>query len=357
LRTPFIGQLEPARIVDHFIAWPPRGFRADRIEGDIPAFTCRFDLLTTTEPALRRRIEALPLYRHWQRWLAVRTRFIGSTVTEYAWFPMGADPRALARRIRRTEGADCRWLVVKDIAHASPLLGAADNGWSDAFAAACKASGFVLLEGQALAWVPIDFESVDDYVAALPRGRRRDLRRKLRSRAALDLAIVPAGSAFDDDAAVDELHALYRNVHAQGDVQFDFLERGFFAALLRDATIGGVVFMYRRSGRLIGWNLCFEHGGALVDKYMGLLYPDARENDLYAVSWVENLAYARRRGLHRYIAGWTDPAVKSHLGARFTFTRHAVYPRNALLRFALRWLARRFEGDRAWADGALPCDR
>lgn len=339
------------------MAHPPREFRADRIDGGIPAFTCHFNLLTTIDPAVRRRVEALPGYRYWQRWLTVRSRFIGSTVTEYAWFPMGADPRMLAREMRRNEGAGCRWLIVKDMPSASPLLDDTANGWSDAFAAACKASGFVLLEGQALAWVPIDFESVEDYVAALPRGRRRDLRRKLRSRAVLDVAIVPTGAAFGDDAAVEELHALYRNVHAQSEVHFDFLEREFFAAVLCDANIGGIVFMYRRAGLLIGWNLCFEYDGALVDKYMGMLYPEAREHDLYAVSWIENLAYARRRGLRRYIAGWTDPAVKAHLGARFTFTRHAVYPRNPVLRLGLRCVARWFEGDRYWADEALPCDR
>ena len=112
-------------------------------------------------------------------------------------------------------------------------------------------------------------------------------------------------------------------------------------------------FEYRdlASGELIGWNLCFEHGGMLVDKYMGLAYPEAREHNLYAVSWMENLDYARRQGLRYYVAGWTDPEVKAELGARFTFTRHAVYPRNRLLRWLMRHIAGRFEGDRAWHEG------
>ena len=51
-------------------------------------------------------------------------------------------------------------------------------------AQALAGAGFVLLQGQALAWVPIDFENIEAYLAALSSGRRRDLRRKLRSRAA-----------------------------------------------------------------------------------------------------------------------------------------------------------------------------
>ena len=64
---------------------------------------------------------------------------------------------------------------------------------------------------------------------------------------------------------------------------------------------------------------------------------------------MENLAYALERGLSHYVAGWTDPQVKRQLGARFTFTRHAVYIRHPLLRALGRRMAGRFESDRAWA--------
>jgi hypothetical protein len=65
---------------------------------------------------------------------------------------------------------------------------------------------------------------------------------------------------------------------------------------------------------------------------------------------MHNLDFACRHGLACYIAGWTDPEIKSYLGARFTFTRHAVRPRSRVLRFVLRKLSRHFESDRAWAD-------
>ncbi len=48
------------------------------------------------------------------------------------------------------------------------------------------------------------------------------------------------------------------------------------------------------------------------------------------------------------MAGWTDPEVKSFLGASMTFTRHAVYARNPLLRALLRRLGSHFESDRHW---------
>jgi hypothetical protein len=99
---------------------------------------------------------------------------------------------------------------------------------------------------------------------------------------------------------------------------------------------------------MIGYNLCFEHNGMLLDKYIGFAYPQAREYNLYFVSWFHNLEHARKRGLGHYVAGWTDPEIKRDLGASFSLTRHAVYVRNPLMRWVLRRFKRIFEADSQW---------
>ena len=86
----------------------------------------------------------------------------------------------------------------------------------------------------------------------------------------------------------------------------------------------------------------------LIDKYVGFAYPEARHHDLYTISWFQNLAYALEQGFRYYVAGWTDPEIKRHLGARFTFTMHAVYVRNPVVRTVLRPLKPLFESDRRW---------
>ena len=103
-------------------------------------------------------------------------------------------------------------------------------------------------------------------------------------------------------------------VYAQSEIHFDLLTRDFFAGLLQSREIGGVVFCYRHDGELVGYNICLEHGGMLIDKYIGLRYPQARELDLYFVSWFVNLEHALERGLRFYVAGWTDPEVKAGSG-------------------------------------------
>jgi hypothetical protein len=362
----FLFQLEPPSLVRHFLDHPPEGFAvlAGRApdgppgdaSGEAPAFAADFDLLTTADDALKARARTLPLYRWWSRGLRIRTAFVGTTVSEYAPCPRGAAPDAWAAGLRAALAPRHRLVIVKDLPQASPLLPDADNARAEALAAACADQGFVLVEGQALAYVPIDFPDTAAYLARLSTSRRKNLQRKLRSRKDLAIRRIPTGAAFADEALVDAYYALYQGVFAQSEVHFDRLTRNFFAAVLRDADGGGVVFEYRRAagtegeGELLGWNLCFAHGGKLVDKYIGLAYPAAREANLYFVSWMVNLEYAVEQGLTHYVAGWTDPEVKARLGARFTLTRHAVYVRNPLLRALARRFAGRFESDRQWQD-------
>ncbi|WP_300615354.1 peptidogalycan biosysnthesis protein [Dokdonella sp.] len=350
--------LEPPVLVRHFLAHPPVddfdvAFRATLLPSGTPAFVARFDLLTTADDELRRRVSRLPLFRWWSRLLRPRTCFVGTTVSEYALLPRGADAGALVREWRTAPAARQPFLIVKDLPQESPLLDQASNAAARDVARACEREGFVLLEGQALAWVPIDFESTDDYLARLSSGRRKDIRRKLRARAELEIAEIPTGDACFAEAAVrEEFYARYLEVYAQSEIHFDRLTREFFDAVLQDASSGGIVVTYRHRGELIGWNLCFVVGDALVDKYVGFRYPAAREHNLYFVSWMHNLDIALRHDLCCYVAGWTDPEIKSYLGARFTFTRHAVRPRSRLLRALLQRIAGRFESDRGRLEGS-----
>lgn len=346
------NQLEPQALLDSFAAAPPEGFLPMNAL-PAPAFEARFDLLTTADDALRATLRRLPGFGAWSRLLRVRTLFVGTTVSEYAPLPREADGQAdvdgfaaavadAAVRRRFTLA------IVKDLPQDSPLLPDDDNRHARALASACERRGFVLVEGQALAFMAIDFPDTDAYLARLSSSRRQNIRRKLRSRARLTIRRVPTGAAFDDPALVDAYFALYESVYAQSEIHFDKLTAPFFRRVLRDGASGGIVFEYRRAddGALVGWNLCYEHGGRLVDKYIGLAYPAARDLNLYFVSWVANLEYAIERGLTHYVAGWTDPEVKASLGARFTFTRHAVFVRNPVLRAIARRFSNRFESDR-----------
>lgn len=350
------AQLEPESLLRHFLAHPPVGFRTDTLPSGMPGFIAPFDLLTTADESLRQRVMSLPGYRSWGRWLRWRTRFAGCTVSEFAPLPAGIAPEVLARELIDNWGQDCALLVVKDIAWDSPLISSGDNQHSVSLARALETAGCVMLEGMALAFVPVDFADEEAYLARLSRSRRREMRRKLRSRAGLRIETCSTGAArFADEGFVQRLLELYENVYAQSEIHFDHLSAEFLTALFRDDSSAGVVFCYFVDDLLIGWNLCYEHDGKLVDKYIGFAYPQAREHNLYFVSWMDNLNYARQRGLSHYVTGWTDTAVKRQLGASLCMTRHAVYVRNPLLRAAFRRMAHLFEAEPlAASDRGMP---
>lgn len=342
-------RIEPENLVRCFLAHPPVGFATSGTANGIASFETNFDLLTTLNPQLRRRLVHWPLYSTWRHWLAPRVSFVGTTVTEYAQLPTNVDAFALISDLLAQRSQRQRLLIIKDLPTASPLLGSDANNYAEAVKCACRASEFTIIAGQALAYVPLDFTNIADYLARRTTSRRKDLRRKLRARQQLEIAALPTGSdSFDDPAVIAEYYALYLNVFEQSELHFDMHTETFFRAVLTDALAGGIVFTYRHRGQLIGFNLCYVYGDKLVDKLIGLRYPAARDLNLYFVSWMRNLEYALAAGLKYYVAGWTDPQVKKDLGARFTWTEHAVYARNPLLRGTLRLLRRHFESDANW---------
>jgi hypothetical protein len=335
--------IEPAGLVRTFQEHPPEGFRAFDLCSGVPAFSASFDLLTTVDPSVRRVVDALPFATTWRRLLRARTCFIGTTVSEYALFPSHASAENVARCIIGSVGADYPFVIIKDVPGDSVLVGEQAFAWSQQLAAACRALGFVMLDGQALAYVPIDFASVEEFLARRSHTRRKNLRRKLRSATGLRIKEVRAGSSMLTEKMMARLYDLYLNVYRQSEIHFDLLTRDFFRALFLDDGNGAVVFLHHAGDELIGFNLCFRTETMLIDKYIGFAYPQAHLHNLYTVSWFHNLQYALAHGLRYYVAGWTDPEVKRDLGAEFTFTRHLVYVRNPFLRALLARTKRLFE--------------
>ena len=208
-----LNQLEPDGLVSAFVSHPPAGFVTTDLRTDVPAFHTRFDLLTTATAHFRARVRTLPLYRHWQILLRPRTFFVGTTVSEYVWFDRAVRPQRFVEKLKNDVAPHYPMLIIRDIPKRSPLLSSFENDYADAVVSEALAAGFVLVEGQALAYVPIDFDSIETYLSRLSAARRKNLRRKLRARLALEVEAVLTGAACFDDA--DLLDWLVRDIHVE----------------------------------------------------------------------------------------------------------------------------------------------
>jgi predicted N-acyltransferase len=342
--------LEPQALLDVFQTCPPIGFRPMFLEKNaVPGFVMNFNLLTTLDHSVHKILDRIPfiplLSRHF---LSPRTLFMGTTVSEYLPYHEKLDCHLLVKEVlSEARRRQTKVIIFKDIPSASPLLNPEVTLAGSRLIKTAASQGFVKVAGQALAYLPIRFNSIDDYLASLSRSRRKNLRRKLRKRQELTIDEIPTGDAcFRDQNIIDEYYDLYCRVYDQSEIHFDKLSCEFFAAVFRRAEENGIVFCYRQNGLLIGWNLCFVYNNNLIDKYIGLRYPEAHDFNLYFVSWVYNVDYAIRQRLDNYVAGWTDPQVKASLGAKFTLTQHAVYFENRLLRLLLQKFQHFFEADR-----------
>lgn len=343
-----LNQLEPQSLVDAFIKHPPETFKVQNSQDFLPFFYTNFNLLTTLDVPLRKKIESAWGYPYWGKLLYLSTCFIGTTVTEYTPLSNRFKVQDISQKLKENPQKQSL-TIIKDLPLNSPLLTAEENRYSCELIESAEKMGFLSVEGQALAYVPIDFENREEYLSRLSKSRRKNLKRKLKSLDELQIEILDTGhDRFLDESFRQELYQLYLAVYTQSDIHFDLLTASFFDDILQNSLSKAKVFLYSKNQKLIAYNICYEFQDKLIDKYIGLNYPLATEYNIYFISWFINLDYAKQRGLKFYVAGWTDPEVKEKLGAKFTFTRHLVWIRQPVLRFILGKLRHFFESDSHW---------
>lgn len=343
----FFNQLEPQNLVNAFLKHPPKEFELN-LSTQTPSFNMQFNLLTTLDVPVRQKIESIYAYQKWGKLLQFPTCFMGTTVSEYTPLASEMSPEQ-AIQLFKSLGKKQTLTIVKDLPIQSPLLSEKENEYSQAIIECAQKQGFLVVEGQALAYVPLDFKDRDEYLSRLSKSRRKNLKRKLKSLDHLRVECIKTGAeSFKDSHFRQHLYDLYLAVYEQSDIHFDLLTPEFFDEILQDAQSGGCVFFYWDDQILVGYNICYEYGDNLIDKYIGMNYPLAIEHNLYFISWFVNLDYALRQNLKHYIAGWTDPEVKAQLGAKFTFTQHLVWIRQPILRVLLTPFKHFFEADAHW---------
>lgn len=345
----FFTQLEPDSLIQLFSHYPPEQFKVSATETGLPTFSMQFNLLTTMEVETQNKLKRKLLYKVWSKWLNIQTEFVGTTVSEYALLNNSHLPAELVQSILSHYNRSYPLLIVKDVPVDSPFLTDSQNKDAKNLAEAFKHKHFIEVEGQALAYVPIDFDSMEDYFKRFSHSRRKNYRRKLRTKEKLSMQEISSGDPqFFDEAVLNHYYELYLKVFEQSEIHFDKLSFDFFKALLQQNEPTCKIITYSHQDQLIGYNICYFIQNRLVDKYIGLDYPKAKELNLYFVSWFYNLELAKRLNADVYIAGWTDPEIKAQLGASFTFTKHYVFIRNGILKRILFRFKSLFESDSAF---------
>jgi len=341
----FISQVEPTELIESFHENPPEDFTSIKIDvdgSDLHAFSMKFRILTTVNQRVKNILKYIEFLIPKPKLL-----FIGTTVTEYSVFPRERGAGKVCENIlKKFSEVKSFGLIVKDIAKESPILTEEENRFNNELMDSLKEKGFEIIYGEALAYITVNFKSIDEFINRFSKSRKKTFKRKLRAKLDLTIDHIPTGDEFFNEENVQYFYDLYLNVYNNSSIHFDKLTLNFFRSILQNPSSGGIVFVYKHEDKIIGYTINFSTGDLFNYKYIGLVYPISRKFNLYYVTWFDHLDYCIKNNIKLYIAGWTDPEIKSFLGSEFTFTFQAIYISNPVIRFIFKKMKFLFEADK-----------
>jgi hypothetical protein len=170
---------------------------------------------------------------------------------------------------------------------------------------------FNRVEYRSCARLPINFNSLEEFLARFSRAARKDLRRKMRS--SHDVRVIRSRriSPF-----LDRIYKLYLETVARGPMALGVHNRLFFEKFCERVPGAEYTLFFVRE-ELAAFNLLVVKQEAMADKYFCMDHELGRKYNLYVLSWLENVRTCVERKIPLYYAGQGTEKTKAHLGATF----------------------------------------
>jgi hypothetical protein len=162
---------------------------------------------------------------------------------------------------------------------------------------------------QSCARMPINFKSLEEFLARLSKAARKDLRRKMRVAPEVRVMRSRNISPF-----LDRIYHLYLETVKRSPLAFGAHNRLFFERIC-ERVLGAEYTLYFVGGELAAFNLLIVKQEVMVDKNFCMDYELGRKYNLYVLSWLENVRTCVERGIPLYLAGQGVERTKAHLGA------------------------------------------
>ncbi len=167
----------------------------------------------------------------------------------------------------------------------------------------------------------LDFTNFEGYLKKLSGASRYDFRRKLKKAGTIKIA----SSIVDalDEETLEEAYGLYLQMVKTHDMGFEIVPKEFFRAIARHMPQETKFFLWRINGRLAAFVFCLVSKDLLMDYYIGLDGPLAREYHLYFVKFKDVVEWCLSRGIKTYEMGTTGYEPKRRL--KFEFVPSYLY--------------------------------
>jgi len=201
-------------------------------------------------------------------------------------------------------------------------------------------SGYRDIPGLPVAYLDVGFPTLDAYLQSMTPATRKDMRRKLKSRAGIRIE-----QRANIDDVMDRVMKLYGETRDRAEMQFETLTPAYFRSVLSDMGERSMCTLYFRDDNLLALNLLLRNSNTLLDKFFCMDGEAGRDNNLYFLSWFQNVQYCIDHGLTRYQSGQAAYANKLRLGSKLTRTAMYFRHRNPLINGALKLVAPIFATD------------
>ena len=162
---------------------------------------------------------------------------------------------------------------------------------------------------QSCARLPINFSSMEEFLARFSRAARKDLRRKMR--ASHEVRVIRSRTIAP---FLDRIYRLYLETVARSPLAFGVLNRLFFEKIC-ESVPGAEYTLYFVQDELAAFNLLVVTQETMVDKYFCMDYDLGRKYNIYVLSWLENVRTCMERKIPLYYTGQGAEKTKVHLGA------------------------------------------
>ena len=193
---------------------------------------------------------------------------------------------------------------------------------------------FNKVQFQSCARLPIDFKSMEDFMARFSKAARKDLRRKMRASDEVRVIRCCAIAPY-----LDRIYKLYLETVARSPLAFGVHNRMFFEKIC-ERVPGAEYTLYFVQEELAAFNLLVVKQEAMVDKYFCMDYVLGRKYNMYVLSWLENVRTCVERKIPLYYAGQGAEKTKEHLGATLIPSFVLFKHRQPLIdRFIMAWPA------------------
>lgn len=212
-------------------------------------------------------------------------------------------------------------------------------------ASSLRQLGFARMASLPVAITDLPYQTLDNYLASLSTKLREHMRRRNRRRAAVRFELRENILGLEA-----EIHALYCSTQAQSGEDYGDMEHlppDYFGAVQRALPGRALFALYWVGPTLVAFNLLLIEKNRVIDKYLGMKYPVAREHNLYYLRWMDAVNYCISHNIGCLQDGQTAYREKLRLGARLVPSGIWFKHKNPFINFLLRKFSPFLAFDRA----------